>query len=227
MANPSSQLSHDRFSDHFGAARLEPYILECQQDLDRVMALYRWNAALAGAFLVDLGHLEVPMRNALDARLSLRHDTKGRSDDWLDDPSGELGKDRYGLGKHMQPYKDVHTARQRVRENNKTPTHDQILSETPFGLWHQMVSKAQRFMWPDLAAAFPHAPDRVQETISQPVSKLRHFRNRVAHHHRIWALDCQRRHDDLLNLAGYLDPELRAWIEETTQVPKLLAERPR
>jgi hypothetical protein len=203
-----------------------PYLNECEHDEARVVDLYRWNGRLAAAFWADLGHLEIPLRNALDLRLAGRHESKARDGDWLEDPSRELGKDRYGVGKHAQPYKDIAAAESRVKDNQKMRTRDQVLSETSFGLWHQMVSKAQKFMWPDLAGAFPHAPDRRQETISSPIAKLRHFRNRIAHHHRIWALDCSARHTDLLAVAGYIDPDLAAWIIDESAVPKILASRP-
>lgn len=202
------------------------YLDACGQDGKLAVELYRWNARISGAFWVDLGHLEVPLRNALDQRFIRRHEAKSRGADWFDDPSGELGRDRYGLGKHAQPYKDIATARARVIDNQKEPTHHQILSETSFGLWHQMVSKSQTFLWPDLAGAFAYAPDRRQETISSPVAKLRHFRNRIAHHHRIWAIDCESRQSDLLSVARFLDPELSKWIEQESHVGRLLAGRP-
>jgi hypothetical protein len=91
------------FAGHFGSARMTPYLHVCRQDADLAEELYRWNARAAAAFWIDLGHLEVPYRNAVDRRLRLWHERKGRAQDWLDDPEGVLGRDRYGRGRHSQP----------------------------------------------------------------------------------------------------------------------------
>lgn len=99
--------------------------------------MYRWNAQLAASFWLDLGHFEVSFRNALDARMVERYASRGHSADWLDDPSLELGKNIEHPRRHKQSYKDIAIARSRVRNNSKPNTHDQIISETSFGLWHQ------------------------------------------------------------------------------------------
>lgn len=105
---------------------------------------------------------------------------------------------------------------------SRTPRYGTLL----FGLWHQMVSRSQMFLWPDLAGAFPHAPNRAQRTVSDPVSRLRHFRNRIAHHHRIWALNGATRYQDILAVAGYIDPDLPGWIEKESTVQGLLSSQP-
>ncbi len=209
-----------------GPARYGPYLSACGGRSDVALRLYEWNADLAGAFWVDLGLLEIPLRNALDQALRRRHEGLHRPGDWLEDPAGELGRDRRGPGRHVQPYQDIAAARRRVQDNRKPLDRDQIISETPFGLWHQLVSDRQRFLWPDLASAFPAAPSRNHRHVREPVSALRHFRNRIAHHHRIWPHDCQARHTDLLTLAGYIDPHLGTWIATRSHVPTLLATRP-
>lgn len=219
-------LSWGRFENHIGSSRLHLYVQHCGGDHVRAVELYRWNARLAASFWLDLGHLEVALRNALDAKMRQIYTTHGVESEWLDDPARVLGRDAHGKGHHAQPYKDIAIARSRVRRNEKPRTRDQIISETSFGLWHQLVSRAQMSFWPDLVGAFPHAPSRAQPVVSEPVSRLRHFRNRIAHHHRIWALDGPARHQDLVTVAGYIDPELATWIEAGSSVQQLLAQQP-
>lgn len=215
-----------RVPRHLSEPRLRDYLRACGGDVQRALALYTWNAQLAGALWVDLGHLEVALRNAMDLQMRRRHGALGRPGSWLDDPNGELGRDRDGPGRHAQPYQDVAQARNRVAWNRKPLSADQILSETAFGLWHQLVSKRQTFLWPDLAGAFPCAPDRSRSTVAELVSRSRHLRNRIAHHHRIWPLDCMEEHACLLTLAGYIDPVLRDWILARSSAPPLLLSRP-
>ncbi|WP_146841648.1 hypothetical protein [Cellulomonas composti] len=217
----------DWLATHISEPRLRQYLTRTGGDPVRAIELYTWNAHLAAAFFIDLGHLEVALRNALDSRMTVRHQRLGLQRTWLDDPAGELGRDLSpGPPRHRQPYTDISRARGRVRENGKPLDHGQILSETSFGLWHQLVSKKWTNLWPDLAGAFPHSPNRRRETVADPISDLRDLRNRIGHHHRIWPLPCAKRHNQLLDVAGYIDPNLRAWIADTSTVPTLLASSP-
>lgn len=219
-------LSWAQLERHLGTARLAHYMDQCNGNQTQAIALYRWNASLSAAFWLDLGHLEVAFRNALDIRMAMRSAERGGETDWLADPRRELGRDAVRAGRHRQPYTDIHTARGRVRNNQKPSTHDQIISETSFGRWHQLVSRSQMFLWPDLAGVFPFSPDRAQPTIADPVSRLRHFRNPIAHHHRIWSMDGVARYQDILAVAGYIDPDLSDWIDDASSVRGLLDEQP-
>jgi hypothetical protein len=219
-------LSPEDARKYLGHARFTPYRDECDGDAE-ALAMYGWNARIAASFWLDLGLLEVVLRNVIDQRLVARHSRRGVAGDWLDDPTVELGRDLRQLRRpqHRRPYQDIHAARGRVSNNRKPINRDQVISETSFGLWHQLVSSRQRVLWPDIAGAFPYAPGRAQRTISDPVDKLRHFRNRIAHHHRIWALNCEGHHAELLRLAGYVHPDVRDWIHASSTVSTLLASR--
>lgn len=212
---------------HFSTARLRHYLAAAGGDVGIAQKLYDWNASLSGAFWVSLGHFEVSLRNALDARLSSRHERLDRSGHWIFDDARELGRDRFGRGMHAQPYKDIAAAIGRVVSNRKPVDPGQVLSEVSFGFWHQMVSKRQTALWPDIAGGFPHAPSRARPLVHDPVKRLRDLRNRIGHHHRIWALDVGRRFDDLCDVAGYIDPRLQTWIVDRSEVRRVLASRPR
>ncbi|ROS28363.1 hypothetical protein EDF22_0085 [Rathayibacter sp. PhB127] len=214
------------YEQHFSSARLRHYLAETEGDLNRARALYEWNVTTSAAFWESLGHLEVGLRNAIDARMALLHRRRDRTGHWVFDDARELGRDARGPGCHRQPYTDVSIAIGRVRRNGKPIDPGQVISEVSFGFWHQMVSKARIALWPDLAAAFPSAPNRSQATVREPVARLRGLRNRIGHHHRIWSLDLPARYDDLIDVTGYIDPELRNWIHERSRVPSALSARP-
>lgn len=111
--------------------------------------------------------------------------------------------------------------------NRKALDHGQILSETSLGLWHQLVSKRwSTTLWPDIAGAFPFAPNRRRETVANPLADLRNLRNRIGHHHRIWTYPYLQRYNQILTLAGYIDPELRDWIAAQSTVPAAIANFP-
>lgn len=82
------------------------------------------------------------------------------------------------------------------------------------------------FLWPDLAAAFAHAPNRSPVPVRNRIARMHDLRNRIGHHHRVWSLDFDAQWDDLLTLAGWIDPELRAWIKTNTGVPAAPTIRP-
>lgn len=223
MSIASGWAFHER---HFGHDRLQHYLRHFTGDPGAAMELYRWNVAISGSFWQSLAYFEVALRNALDTSMSARHSTLKRSGHWVFDDAHELGRDAQGPHRHRQPYKDIAEGIRRVRRNNKPLSAGQIISEVSFGFWHQLVSKRQMFLWPDLASAFPHSPNRDQSTIQQPVAQLREFRNRLGHHHRVWSEDVQARYNDLLAVASYIDPDLRTFINERSTVPELITTQP-
>lgn len=214
------------YERHFAAARLQHYLTWVGGDSDRAMRLYRWNVEVSGAFWESLAYFEVALRNGIGARMELRHAARGRSGHWIFDDARELGRDADGPGRHRRPYKDIEEGIRRVRRNHKAVIPGQVISEVPFGLWHQLISRRQTFVWPDIAGAFPHAPNRAQSTVQQPVGRLRNLRNRIGHHHRIWSENLQDRYDDLLSVAGFMDTDLRTFIDRRSKVPYLLANVP-
>lgn len=215
----------DFYDSHFSASRLQGYLLESGGDLERAMALYRWNVAISAAFWESFAYFEVAFRNAIDGGLQRRHMSLGRNGHWLFDSARELGRDGNGPGRHRQPYVDIDLAMRRVRQNRKSVDAGQVISELSFGFWHQLVSRKQMFLWPDLASAFPNAPRRDQKSVQRPVGRLRTFRNRIGHHHRVWSQDIGGRHEDLLQVAEFLDADLRTFLDETSRVPVLLGRR--
>lgn len=205
-------------SRYLSQQRLAPYVWACAEDLADGLRLYAWNADVGSAFFESLGHLEVVLRNALDQRLIRRHTRTGRSGDWFDDPARELGQ---------RARQDIAAARERVRHKGKAMCHGQVITELPFGFWRYLLARQhQATLWPDLAGAFPHAPDRRLTTVEPPVKRLHVFRNRIAHHEGIWSYPLEDRYADLLLLVGYIDPHIRAWVDRGSRVPSVLAGRP-
>jgi hypothetical protein len=49
-------------------ARFEPYLAEASGDHERAIVLYVWNARVSAAMFETLHHVEVALRNAIDAR---------------------------------------------------------------------------------------------------------------------------------------------------------------
>jgi hypothetical protein len=218
MQSPADiPISRQRLERLFSSERLSTYVAERGGDFDAAVELYRWNAAVTAAFWEPIGHLEVALRNALSAQLANRHHSLGRDGSWLDDPGGDLTP---------RARDDIAAARVRVRQKGKQASEGQTISELSFGFWRFLITKKLTGLWPDLASAFPDAPDRRRETVEEPLARLHDFRNRLAHHQRIWNRDPAARFDDLLAIAGYIDPALPAWISSTDTVREVLRCQP-
>ena len=198
------QMTQGRFESLFSAERLSTYLSHCDGNFDAAVRLYRRNAADAAAFWRPVGHLEVAIRNALSNQIARRHNRLGRSETWLDDPDRELTTRARAV---------IQAARTRVNTKGKQASYSQTISELSFGFWRFLIAKRSTAIWPDLASAFPNAPDRKLETVEAPVSRIYEFRNRLAHHEPIWNRDPQSRYDDVMMCASYIDSALPEWIE--------------
>lgn len=192
----ATSLSRQTLERLFSGERLSTYIARCGGDFEEALDLYRWNAAVTAAFWEPIGH---------------------RKGTWLDDPCRDL-TDR--------ARDDIAAARFRVRQKGKRASEGQTISELSFGFWRFLITKRQTVLWPDLASAFPHAPNRRRETLEEPIARQHDFRNRLAHHQRIWSSRPQGRYDDLLAVASFIEPALPAWIEATSSVTRLLNQEP-
>jgi hypothetical protein len=79
---------------------------------------------VSAAFWQPPGHLEVALRNTMNAVLAERHRRSGLAGSWLDDTGRELdGRARA----------DIAIARRRVRRKGKRPSDSQTISGLGFG----------------------------------------------------------------------------------------------
>ncbi|MFJ4866183.1 hypothetical protein [Streptomyces sp. NPDC088748] len=198
--------------------RLNPYLTACGGDPEAALALYRWNGDLAAAFFESLGHLEIMLRNALDARLVQRQQGRNRTAEWYDDPSVRLSP---------KARADIAEAHRRARRDGVTTPRGKIIAELSFGFWRFLLVRQYRStLWPDLAGAFPHAPNRAITTVEDPVKRLHKFRNRIAHHEGIWHLPLAARRDDIQAVLGFIAPAAATWVAEASRIDDVLARRP-
>ncbi|MEI7029688.1 hypothetical protein [Streptomyces pratensis] len=202
----------------FSTDRLNPYLTACAGDHAAALALYRWNSDLAAGFFEPLGHLEIMLRNALDAQLVAGQQRRGRTADWYTDRRVPLsGKARA----------DIAQAQQRAGWHGAASPRGKVIAELSFGFWRFLLARQYKTkLWPDLAGAFPHAPDRALSTVEDPVARLHKFRNRIAHHEGIWHLSTEDRRDDIQTVLGFMNPAAAAWVDGASRIDDVLARRP-
>lgn len=216
-STPSPPSGHTAVITLISTDRFAPYLAACG-DATAALALYRWNSEAAAAFFEPLGHLEIMLRNAMDARLVHRQQRRGHTAEWYDDPAVPLSD---------KARADIRTARQRAQRGGAATPRGKIIAELGFGFWRFLLARQYRAtLWPDLAGAFPHAPSRALTLVEDPVQRLHKLRNRIAHHEGIWRLPLEARRHDLQAVLGFITPAAATWVADASRIDDVLARRP-
>ncbi|GGM38649.1 Abi family protein [Promicromonospora citrea] len=253
-ASQAFQQPAHAFEVYISSARFAPYLGRAAGDADRAFELYQWNSRLTGATHEALGHVEVALRNALDARLRTwnavqppapQHGVASYSSNWLEVPAAPL----YGLlntVRHGRRHSTYLRAARRAAESREARgsghprssapvTHDDLVANLMFGTWvtllpdstaHASRRRAQQTMWQAaIRHAFPYHQD--PGVIHFWVSRLHRLRNRVAHHEPLIGVDVLAYHRTMVRLLRAIDPVLGDWFSGASPVPALLRSRPR
>lgn len=230
-----TQIQADQWIETWlSAGRFGTYLSTAQGSRSLALELYEWNARLGAAFLHDLGHLEVGLRNAYDQALSLA--TVGGDSHW----TGILTMQRlFPVAMKIDPVQKrpvdaneiprsqiVRARRDASRSGSTSPVPGKVVAEVMFGFWTYLTSNAhEKTIWvPYLHAAYPFKTDR--RKIHQTLYELREFRNRVAHHEPLLVgSESERR--KIVSVASRLLPkEAFAHLAQNSEVSKILSGRP-
>ncbi|GAB2643670.1 Abi family protein [Prescottella soli] len=211
-------LSSDRFA---------LYVRKSGGDRKRALELYEWNAKLSAAFLHDLNHLEIALRNAYDQQLAaatLPNDTH-----WTNKDTARHLFPKHLRANHNGKQVDVNrTPRDSIgkaRSAAGSPTSGKIVAELMFGFWTYMTSDLhEKTLWvPHLHKAFPQHTDR--RKLHNTLTDLRKFRNRVAHHEPILIAPEARRRQ-LVSVMRQVRPEALTHFNTHSEVAAIIAKRP-
>jgi hypothetical protein len=209
------------------------------------LALYEWNIALGDAFGRDLHLVEVALRNALHEQLSTKYGTHWfLRTDLLDDRC--MGKICSSWQWLDHPNKD--------RNPHAVPA-GKVIASLQFGMWvdlldaggyagrapHRQRRDYEMTLWrPALAAAFT-PPYGLRKDAHRDANRLRHLRNRVAHHEPIFdglvdpatsnqttttVLSLNGLHQLIGKLLNAVCPAAERWRQTVSQVPAVLARTP-
>ncbi|PPF78907.1 CAAX protease [Subtercola sp. Z020] len=215
------------------AGRFTTYLSASGGDRNRALALYEWNAQLSAAFLHDLSHLEVGLRNACDR--ALQRATVAGEFHWTDArtlsalfPITARRNRASGLqtDSNRIPRENFERARAAAASTNGLPpVPGKVIAELMFGFWTFLVADShEKTVWvPHLYKAFPSGTDR--RRLNTSLASLRTFRNRVAHHENILrgSEDMRRR---IVYLVRLLSEEASAHLQAHSEVGSLLRQRP-
>ncbi|MGP3952841.1 hypothetical protein [Streptomyces sp. 7N604] len=207
-----------RIVDAISAERFQPFLDECSGDPLVALRLYCWDGEASRAFLGALRDFEVAMRNSFHAKLAGRY---GRAD-WWDSPRVQLTSK--GIGQ-------VCSAKQALqRELGPQFGTGDMVAKLTLGFWVGLTGRGQNYemqFWnPALRHAFRGYQGR-RGALQQQLDHMRCFRNRIGHHERICHRHLEKDFDTLLRLMEYLSPEKAALHRQFSQIPDVLARKPR
>jgi len=197
---------------------MEPYEEAVGNDSQLVVDLYKWNIQIAGAFLEDLGVVEVLLRNALDRELRQEYQRTEDSQPWYEQ-NGIL------FGQH-HPLVDEAIDQARRYHGVVQPEQDEVVAELSFGFWKTLLGQGyQSRLWPVLKRAFPNTgpsnpPKRYD--VEGRVADLHDLRNDIAHHKPIFHWNFDRSFQNLKTVTGLICPEIQIWLVGRSRVPDVL-----
>jgi hypothetical protein len=195
-------------SDH----RFAPYLDRAEGDHAGAVLVYEWHTRLSAACFTTFSGFEVLVRNAIDGQLAADQPQTPIRATWLMD---------FGV---LQPngVKQVIVAVERL-EKGEDITRSRVVAGVSFGFWAGLFSKAYEELWRQhLHRAFPNG-SITRKDLTQPMRSLQAFRNRVAHHDCLLAQPVEQRYEEIMRIAGWIDPAAQRWLEEASQVPAMLA----
>lgn len=188
--------------------------------INRALALYAWNAQVAGAMLAPMHICEVVIRNAVSDALAAQYGTQ-----WPWSHGFEQS-----LPNPVRSYsllKDLKEARHGAHSVGK------VVPELTFMFWQSLFTQRfdQRIWDPYLRTVFPYTDPKksvksIRPRIYNDLEQLRRLRNRIAHHEPIFnrnlSDDLKKVHD----LVALRCPITAQWMMDEQLATHLIAARP-
>lgn len=216
-------------------ARFAPYLATCSNHHKRALDLYWWNVRMSREIYAALHLFEVFLRNAMDEQLCLWNSSNSdngvkRSSEWLRDPHSII-ENRVG-DKILKATDHAKMAIFEKTGENRNPSHDEVLAQTPFGLWAILLptenDKGKAKIWDEgLIKAFPSSTTSLDRRyVIQQVKRVHTLRNRVAHLEPIYSLDVPQELGRMQKVLDSIDPKAAGWFTSKELGKQCWADKP-
>jgi hypothetical protein len=199
--------------------RFSSYLKAAGGDRDRAVALYEWNVSLAGACFEAFHYVEIIVRNAIDRELRTHFAEERRGIPWFLLPAP---------GKHQATFAEsIERVRKRLRDQGpQRETRDQILAGVDFGFWTSLLHSENEELWRQaLRKAFPHSSGKRKDVVAA-LEALRIFRNKLAHHDSLLAVDVSFKLAQMRDVLRWVDPDGEQWLAGKERIAEINAARP-
>lgn len=225
---------------HLHHARLNAYRNGCDASDPATLALYLWNLDLSSAAQKVLAITEVVLRNAIDQ--SLRNWNVGettRTEDWLLAPAHPLDRLTENTREEAaRRARNARTSRPGSHPRRQAPVdHNDMLVQLTLGSWNNLLPirnrnantfSKRRYLWHHaIKNAFPHLQnDSNGYGTAARVGNLLTLRNRVSHMEPLLDIDMVQRYNDVLTLLASINPDLKPWMANYSQLLTIYNQRP-
>lgn len=240
MTTPSitaSQLEHLISVERFATFR------HAEPDPDVAVALYIWNAQVAGHFAELLHHVEVLTRNAMHQQLTALHaqvPNRPAHKAWFDEPNWVR---HHWFDTHAG--EEIAKATKRAGYGPNNPRPGKVVAALNLGFWRYLTSPRyeQSFWTPALDHAFNApgtTPQDRRRTVEQQLAFLHTLRNRISHCEPIihpiryqtrrqpgTSKTLNQLYTTAIEHVSYISPTAAQWLQHQTRaLPQLLQRRP-
>ncbi|WP_343599504.1 Abi family protein [Pseudomonas sp.] len=200
-------LSSRRFATYLKAAGFK---------VDYAFELYLYNARLAKAFLFPLHVVEIALRNAIDEVLSARY-----SLDWHHDAKLHATLTAESLA-------SLTKAKSRASKGGAAAKKDDVISCLTFDFWSNLFRpEYDRPFWQtSMGQLLPNSAGMTRAQLQSLVVGINRFRNRIAHHEPIFALNVSSQYREILNVVEYRSAAASEWLKSHATVNKVMRTRP-
>lgn len=207
--NTRFDVNDDRFVQSMIKAispeRLNAYCSTAESNTLDALKTKAWNIQLCASLYPALQIVEMGLRNSINQAMQAHF---GQAN-WFTDPT-ILNKNELKIVTDS-----IHNLKQLHRLSDSS----HLVSELPFGFWTNLLHTSyERKIWhPLIQQIFPYAPKKLRRRtlISQRFREIRHLRNRVFHHQRIWNLsDLPERKKTIHAAIYWIEPALIEFLNE-------------
>jgi hypothetical protein len=203
--------------------RLHRFLLAADGNRSRALRLYRWNAQLASAYWTPLHFMEVAVRNAVNDAMA---ESTGNTW-WFQETPGEGA---------AWLYKIERDAVAKAYAKLLNPTPGKVVAELHFGFWVGLLSGRY---FPMEGGADYHDLVWVKGGVAQRfggskrgvtykrLTRLRLFRNRIAHHENLMNENLDHVSDDIDAILRQLCPPTATWVRAMSRVAEVRQNPPK
>lgn len=208
----------------FSSERMKTYSFHSDPE-----ALYLWNTHVTKAFLEDIQHVEVLLRNCVHTVVSSKYGQR-----WYIHPA---------IPFDQQAKKSINKAERRAGiTKGQAPPPGRVIAELSFDFWAYLFTNTYAStIWPLVKKSLVATPASKGGGIFVPsltdfkreVDEVYKLRNRCAHHEPIIKQNRQRENNRLdraqkaiILLTTWIDPAASAWISTHSRITDLRNTRP-
>lgn len=193
-------------------------------------ALYVWDERLQKAFLEDVAHIEVLLRNFIATRLANDCERATGDREWYAHP------ERYNTSTSFG--RSVEKARVRLSREGKDIAYDRVIAALPMDVWRfLLVSRLEPTVWRALRSrangGMPHYPGTRRADFEAHVNVVYRLRNRCSHQEHLVLEDPDEEkaaldvYADAIDwVARKIDLAAADWIQSNSRVASVRSQRP-